>query len=449
MKIRILCATVLLSMMSLASIVVALNPLDDSDWASDPDMDGLINRDEFTAGSDPNNWDTDGDGLPDGWEYDNSLDPADPTDAENDNDYFGGEEYASYTQVLSPYTNYDEYFRFAYVDTETGDVIYLHTDPNSADTDGDKILDPDDPNPWGFGDIIDPNTGIPVSPKPHPGPPSPDDLKDSDKDGLLDKDEYPLGTDPFNPDTDGDGLTDPMEITYGLDPNDWDTDNDMLIDGVEEGEGQSTDGHVEDTDNDGTPGDPGVPVPPKPYPWTPSPDDLKDSDHDGLLDKDEYQLGTDPFNPDTDGDGLSDPMEFSLSLDPNDWDTDDDMLIDGVEMGSGDSTDGHVDDADNDGTPGGPGNPVPPKPNPGPPQPDDLKDSDHDGLLDKDEYQLGTDPFNPDTDGDGLSDPMEFSLGLDPNDWDTDNDMLIDGVEMGSGDSTDGHVEDSNNDGIA
>jgi hypothetical protein len=44
---------------------------------------------------------------------------------------------------------------------------------------------------------------------------------------------------------------------------------------------------------------------------------------------------------------------------------------------------------------------------------------------------------------------MELTLGLDPNDWDTDNDMLIDGVEMGGSDSTDGHIEDTDNDGIA
>ncbi|MFW3146973.1 MAG: hypothetical protein ACMUIE_09200, partial [Thermoplasmatota archaeon] len=59
-----------------------------------------------------------------------------------------------------------------------------------------------------------------------------------------------------------------------------------------------------------------------------------------------------------------------------------------------------------------------------------------------------TDFNNPDTDGDGLNDAMEITLALDPNDWDTDNDMLIDGVEMGGSDSTDGHLTDSDNDGL-
>jgi hypothetical protein len=45
-------------------------------------------------------------------------------------------------------------------------------------------------------------------------------------------------------------------------------------------------------------------------------------------------------------------------------------------------------------------------------------------------------------------DSMELSLGLDPNDWDTDNDILIDGLERGARQSTDGHVTDTDNDGI-
>jgi hypothetical protein len=62
--------------------------------------------------------------------------------------------------------------------------------------------------------------------------------------------------------------------------------------------------------------------------------------------------------------------------------------------------------------------------------------------------RLGTDPNNPDTDGDGLNDAQEIMHGLDPNDWDTDNDLLIDGVELAGNDSTDGHLGDTNNDGI-
>ena len=236
----------LIGFVLIGTMVSALNPLQGDDWALDPDMDGLNNREEFLAGSDPNMWDSDGDGLPDGWEVDNSLDPRDPKDADEDNDYFGGEEYSAYSQVDSPYTNYDEYFRVAYVNSDTGENVYIPTNPNDPDTDGDGIYDPDDSYPWD----IDP-TGGPGGPGGPTPPAPPDELKDTDKDGLLDYYEFQIGTDPYNRDTDGDTLLDSNELRLGLDPNDWDTDNDMLVDGCEEGAGQSTDGHLEDTDNDG------------------------------------------------------------------------------------------------------------------------------------------------------------------------------------------------------
>ena len=41
-------------------------------------------------------------------------------------------------------------------------------------------------------------------------------------------------------------------------------------------------------------------------------------------------------------------------------------------------------------------------------------DSDQDGLSNKMEEELGTDPKNADTDGDGINDGDEIALGLDP-----------------------------------
>ncbi|MDG6226217.1 MAG: hypothetical protein QCI82_12000, partial [Candidatus Thermoplasmatota archaeon] len=158
--------------------------------------------------------------------------------------------YASYSQVDPPYTNYDEYYRFYGIHAETGEKLYRPTNPNNPDTDGDNILDPDDSWPWDFGQKGGAGSGG-GSNAPNPGVPS-EPPKDTDGDGILDWYEALIGTDPFNPDTDGDGLSDPQELQRGLDPNDWDTDNDLLIDGVEEGgSGGSTDGHFQDTDNDG------------------------------------------------------------------------------------------------------------------------------------------------------------------------------------------------------
>jgi len=42
------------------------------------------------------------------------------------------------------------------------------------------------------------------------------------------------------------------------------------------------------------------------------------------------------------------------------------------------------------------------------------KDSDHDGLPDREEIIYGADPFNPDTDGDGYKDGEEIAAGTDP-----------------------------------
>ena len=58
-------------------------------------------------------------------------------------------------------------------------------------------------------------------------------------------------------------------------------------------------------------------------------------------------------------------------------------------------------------------------------------DSDGDGLLDSEEAELGTDPFNPDTDGDGLSDGEEVRIHkTDPLNPDSDLDALKDGAEV-------------------
>ena len=103
---------------------------------------------------------------------------------------------------------------------------------------------------------------------------------DSDRDGLTDKEEREIGTDPFNPDSDGDGLTDGEEV-HGV------LQNGKLI---------------------------------KTNPLNP------DTDGDGLTDGAEIKVyHTDPTNPDTDGGGVSDGHEV-LEDNTNPLDPKDDLM---------------------------------------------------------------------------------------------------------------------------
>ena len=111
--------------------------------------------------------DSDKDGMPDGWELDNGLNPNDPSDALLDKDKDGS-------------TNIEEF--------QNG------TDPNNPDTDGDTVLDGNEekiidkdgdgmPDDWEVKNKLNPNDAS-------------DALKDSDGDGFTNIQEYQMGTDP-------------------------------------------------------------------------------------------------------------------------------------------------------------------------------------------------------------------------------------------------------------
>ncbi|MBY0276938.1 thrombospondin type 3 repeat-containing protein [Candidatus Binatia bacterium] len=123
-----------------------------------------------------------------------------------------------------------------------------------------------------------------------------------------------------------------------------------------------------------------------------------DLDGDGLSNRREARLGTDPLNPDSDDDGVSDGREVKkLKTDALDADTDDDGLNDGDEVA--------------DGT-----------------DPKDA-DSDDDGVVDGTEVEDSTDPNDADTDDDGLTDGEEHADGTDPLDADSDDDGIEDGED--------------------
>ena len=85
----------------------------------------------------PKSNDSDSDGIPDGWELGNGLDPTDPWDARLDFDFDGLDLDQSGDGIYERlWTNLDE---FRYVErTEEG---YNSTNPNVGDTDGDGLSD--------------------------------------------------------------------------------------------------------------------------------------------------------------------------------------------------------------------------------------------------------------------------------------------------------------------
>jgi len=295
-----------------------LNPTDDGNGnpvngpMGDPDMDGLNNLGEQTAGTDPQVADTDGDGLTDGAEV-NGARSSDPTLADTDGD--GLDDGVEVNEAM--------------------------TDPRLTDTDDDGLDDQ-----YEVDNMLDPNVDSAEL--------------DPDMDGLSNIDELDEMTDPQVADTDGDGLNDGDEIFGSLnpyrsgidemmlgtdhdatDPLDPDSDNDGLEDGSEIGSGipldESTDPNNSDTDDDGLPDgwerDNGL------DPLDFSDDNGPDGDPDGddVLNFDEFSEGTAANNADTDGDGLDDGFELNLDgVDPISnpllSDSDGDGLDDRVEL---------------------------------------------------------------------------------------------------------------------
>lgn len=323
----------------------AMDPLDEKDAYRDPDHDGVSNIQEFEWGTNPNNPDSDNDGLPDGWEilYGRGtggrmgMNPMNPVDANMDYDWstWGdntGEKDSQGIHANLPYTNYDEYYR-----TDI-DGRWAPTNPLYGDTDSDGLLDPDDPHPLeldndgitgGSGGDSDGN-GIPDGLE--PGNPN----ADSDGDGVSNGQEGQMGTDPGNADSDGDGVSDGQEMQQGTDPNNPDTDGDGLSDGEEgtsgeegeEGEPGETDPMDYDSDNDGLPD--GWEQENDLDPMDPS-DANADPDGDGLTNQEEFEHGTDPNDGDSDDDGLTDSEEVEMGTNPNDPDTDHDGMDDGID----------------------------------------------------------------------------------------------------------------------
>jgi hypothetical protein len=151
--------------------------------------------------------DSDGDGLTDDFEARGLTDPQNP-DSDRDGLNDGDELHRYYTGPTNQDSDSDGV-------SDGDEVLRDHTDPNfnpGKDPDGDGLETPEE-----LDNHLDPQN------------------PDSDRDGLLDGEEMrTYHTGPLNQDTDGDGLSDDDETkTYRTDPNRKDTDRDGRDDGVE------------------------------------------------------------------------------------------------------------------------------------------------------------------------------------------------------------------------
>lgn len=189
-------------MRHLVSIIFAIALL--GAGATDTDGDGLLDSEEDKNGNgvfdvgetDYLNADTDGGGEADGTEVQFGRDPLDADDDyTTDSDGDG---------------------------LHNGEEARLGINPNDEDTDGDGISDKDDPFPLDkkYKSDID-SDGIPdeYEDQNNLSKNNPQDAtQDPDGDGIQNRDEFIIGTDPNNEDTDKDGTPDGDEITEGTDP---------------------------------------------------------------------------------------------------------------------------------------------------------------------------------------------------------------------------------------
>lgn len=200
---------------------VLATAIPDSPQDIDSDDDGLDNSEEIALGSDPDNPDTDNDGLSDGVEelvlITDPLNPdtdddgvtdgqelelgTDPLNIDSDDDLlYDGGEIIYETDPLNPDTDGDGL-------TDGDEVYFYETDPTEADTDGDGVNDYEEV--FGGGSTTQRGEVVQLAVS-----------TDSDNDGLTNAQEARFGTDPLVWDNDGDGVNDSNEIASSSDPND-------------------------------------------------------------------------------------------------------------------------------------------------------------------------------------------------------------------------------------
>ena len=437
-KMKSMCLALLMLFSTIASIeFVSFTAL----ASTDQDGDGLTYGLEYLINTQPNDWDSDNDQLPDGWEWQYGLDPLSASNNDGaigdpDGDGFSNLQEYNYNQpsnwdltststVLDngvwwngtvPVNNWDEENAMQYNQLACGDA--------GSDGTGSVILCDEDP----VGNICT-------------------DGFDNDKDGMVDSNDndFDGDADCSSNDDDGDGDIDE-------DPNGWDTDGDGMPDGWEASNGlnatsaSNADGANGDPDGDGLiniyeyvnpswtttcGGQPCYrPGPSGSYTETTTPC----SPHLGigpggcatLTAETDGITSTNPLDSDTDNDGLNDSHEaLTLLTDPTNVDTDGDGINDGVEINGqygsppqasdprNNNTDGDAfDDGDEDKN----GNGVIDSNETDPTRREDSGDFDNDGLENWQENLSCTLWNVADTDFGGVNDGDESNVthGTDP-----------------------------------
>ena len=359
-----------------------LDPANNSDGYGDWDEDGMNNLEEYKVSelfeqpTSPWHADTDDDGMPDGWEASNGLDPRNSLNANEDPDHDG---YDNNSNGKVVYDELESMARVAAIDVEIDQYVGANETVARAQitlSGGNQQIVP----------IVAPSAGYVYSINVEVN-----DLIESrlfvwieiveEDERFTNLEEYNAryecspncsknpdsivtgrSTDPLNPDTDGDGLKDGIEVigwdilvvNRGVqhvrvtsDPGIWDTDNDGLSDFKEFDDVCDTGSNASnaDTDGDGL-GDQtealnGFSWYGEDYFTSPC---MFDTDNDGLEDGEEVILGQDNFlthanDPDTDDDGLIDgdevlfvPRPFQNPTNPLQNDSDLDGMLDGWEM---------------------------------------------------------------------------------------------------------------------
>jgi Bacterial TSP3 repeat len=443
----------------------------------DPDGDGLTNAQETTAGTNPNDPDSDDDGLNDKEEVtgvnsplttatqptgvtsnpNNICDPlmlASTCDGDNDG-LTNAQETAAGTSPTDADSD-DDGLNDKEEVTGINSPLTTATQPTGVTSNPNNICDPLQLAPTCDGD----NDGLTNAQETAAGT-NPTDA-DSDDDGLNDKEEVtgvnsPLTTatqptgvtsnpnnicDPLQLaptcDGDNDGLTTAQEIAAGTNPTDADSDDDGLNDKEEvTGVNSPLTVAIQPTGVTSNPNNICDPLQLSP---------TCDPDGDGLTNAQEATAGTLPNDSDTDNDGLNDGEEvtginspLTTAVQPNGVLSNPNNICDPLQLAP-------TCDPDGDGLTNAQETTAGTNPN--------DADSDDDGLNDKEEVTGVNSPLttavqptgvisNPnsicdplqlapacDPDGDGLTNAQETAAGTNPTDADSDDDGLNDKEEV-------------------